>query len=185
MVQPGTLLLLLSVFSINILSAGAWVKPQGGYFFKLSGNYLLTDKEFNHKGEEINYLGNDLVFKDTYFRDINMYFYYEYGITDKITLWGDMAYKSYTSKRTISTVYATNEEIATTNGFADMRILGVYSIMNEPFALSLAAGPKIPLGYSQKPSNDGPALGTGELDVVLHIQWVWCSIIKTAKGAAE
>jgi len=126
----------------NLITAGAWVKPKGGYYFKLSGNYMMTDKEFDYQGNEINYLGNSLVFDDTYFRDINISFYYEYGITDNITIWGDAAYKSYTSKRTISTVYATTEEIATTSGFGDMRILGVYGFLASPVAISFAAGPK-------------------------------------------
>ncbi len=151
--------------SFSILWSGAWVKPQGGYYFKLTANYMLTDQEFNHKGEKISYLGNDLVFDDTQFRDINIYMYYEYGVTNNITIWGDLAYKSYTSSRTISTSYATIEEIASTTGFADLRILGVYGIMNEPIAISFAAGPKIPMGYSRKPENDGPALGTGYVDL--------------------
>ena len=151
--------------SFNILWSGAWVKPQGGYFFKIAANYMSTNQEFDYMGEKISYLGNDLVFEDTQFRDINIYMYYEYGITNSITIWGDLSYKSYTSSRTISTSYAIIEEIATTTGFADLRILGVYGIMTEPIAISIAAGPKIPMGYSKKPENDGPALGTGYVDL--------------------
>ncbi len=151
--------------TLSGLWAGAWVKPRGGYFFKLAANYLSTNQEFNYKGEKISYLGNDLIYSDTEFRDINIYLYYEYGLSDNFTIWGDLAYKSYTSSRTISTLYATTKEIATTTGFADMRILGVYGIMNEPLAISIAAGPKIPMGYSKEPENDGPSLGTGYVDL--------------------
>jgi hypothetical protein len=161
--------IILAVFGAGHVFSSAWVKPRGGYYFKLSANYMLTNQEFNHKGEKISYLGNDLVFSDTRFRDINIYLYYEYGITNRITIWGDLVYKSYTSTRTISTVYATTEEIATTTGFADMRLLAVYGIMLEPVALSFALGPKIPMGYSQEPENDGPKLGTGYVDLESYL----------------
>lgn len=75
--------------SFSILWSGAWVKPQGNYFLKLAANYMSTNQEFDYKGEKISYLGNDLVFEDTQFRDINIYLYYEYGITNNITIWGD------------------------------------------------------------------------------------------------
>jgi hypothetical protein len=136
---------------------------------KLAANYLLTNQEFNHKGEKINYLGNDLVFNNTEFRDFNVYLYYEYGFTDWLTLWGDVSFKSYTSRRTINTVYAITEEIATTTGFADLRLLPTIGIMKVPVALSLAVGPKIPLGYSRQPENDGPALGTGYADLEAYL----------------
>jgi len=164
---PAIILLLL--FIPMTVQSGAWVKPQGDYFFKLGFNYMKTDQEFNHKGEKIPYLGDSFVFSDTYFRDINVYLYYEYGVTNSITVWGDLAYKSYTSEQTISTSYATTKEIATTSGFADLRLLGVYGVMTEPVALSLAIGPKIPMGYSKTPSNDGPSLGTGEIDLEAYL----------------
>ena len=157
--------IILTCFSISTLSASAWVKRHGGYFFKLSANYMLTNQEFDHKGEKINYMGNDLVYSDTQFRDINIYLYYEYGVSDRFSIWGDLSYKTYTSSRTISTAYATVQEIATTTGFADMRLLATYGIMTEPIALSFSAGPKIPMGYSRTPENDGPSLGTGYVDV--------------------
>ncbi len=161
-----TIFTILLIYSgIGTVWSGAWVQPKGGYYFRLSSNYLSTNQEFNHKGEKISYLGNDLVYHDTEFRELNISFYYEYGLSSDFTIWGDLAYKSYTSSRTISTSYATTKEIATTTGFADMRLLGVYGIMTAPIAISIAAGPKIPMGYSKSPENDGPALGTGYVDI--------------------
>jgi len=50
-----------------------------------------------------------------------------------------------------------------------MRILGVYGFLASPVAISFAAGPKIPMGYSKTPENDGPALGTGEVDIEAYL----------------
>ncbi len=93
----------------------------------------------------------------------------EYGLTDDFTVIGKLPFKSYTSKRTVSTVYQTSDELATTSGFADLEISGKYAIIHKPIVFAVESGLKIPLGYSVMPDNDGPRLGTGAMDVDGHL----------------
>jgi hypothetical protein len=167
-------LLIICAFVQNSFG-GAWVQKKGGYFFKLSGTYFFAENEFNHEGEKLKILEERLVFDDVYFRDINFHMYMEYGLTDDFTLIGKLPFKSYTSKRTVSTVYQTSDELATTSGFADLEISGKYAIFRSPVVFAVESGVKIPLGYSETPDNDGPRLGTGAVDIDGYL-WVGGSL---------
>ena len=50
-----------------------------------------------------------------------------------------------------------------------MSLHGRYALLVTPVALSVRAGFKVPLGYEPTPPNDGPPLGTGEVDAELHV----------------
>jgi len=58
MIKKILLSIILTSINMGSLRASAWVQQQGGYFFKLSANYMLTNQEFNHIGEKISYTMN-------------------------------------------------------------------------------------------------------------------------------
>lgn len=150
----------------NLLWAGAWGQKRGGYYLKVSGNYLYTTKEFNHEGNKIDILKDFIVYENTAFRDFSLQLYGEYGVTDWFTFIGDLSFKNLTSKRTeVGVAYFESREISiTTSGFSDIRLYGRFPLIQSPVVFSLQTGVKIPLGYDKVPSNDGPTLGTGETE---------------------
>ena len=159
-----SILISLGLLLTHNLFGGAWVQKEGEYFFKLSTHYLRTNYEFNYNGDRLKILEERLIFNNVYFRDIGLSIYTEYGLSDFVTIIGYLPFKSYTSKRTINTVYQRLVEQVSTSGFSDLNLSGRFSIIQNPFALSVQTGIKIPMGYSDLPDNNGPRLGTGDLD---------------------
>jgi hypothetical protein len=94
--------------------------------------------------------------------------YSEYGLTDYFTFVGELPFKSLTTKRTVASFYG-GDEIATTSGFADLGLYGKLAILENPLALAIQVGARIPLGYSEIPKNNGPRLGTAEMSYEGHI----------------
>ena len=154
--------------------AGAWTQKKGGYFLKLYSNYLFTKNEFNHDSKNVPIFNERIAFKDASFRDINVTFYGEYGLEDWLTLVGSLRFKSLQAEWQSYLVPPTedNEGIPAgprskpgTTGLADLTLGAKTKLFSAPFVLSLQSGVKIPLGYTQRPSNDGAPLGTGDVDL--------------------
>ncbi|UCG53039.1 MAG: hypothetical protein JSW58_05650 [Candidatus Latescibacterota bacterium] len=163
-------ILLFVVASARDISAQAWVMPQGEYFFKLSGSYLSSTKEFNSEGERLEIYKEDASRIDASFRDITFTAYLEYGLTDDFTLVADIPFKILTSEETELAGPGTARKITRTNGgLGDLRVLVRAPILRRPFALSAQGGASVPMGYEQIPDNQGPPLGTGEIDGEFHL----------------
>jgi hypothetical protein len=167
------LTLILVIVIINIyahLHAGAWVQKKDGYYLRIYSSYLFATEEFNHRGEKLDLYEEQFAYTNSYFRDISLIIYSEYGLSNNLTLIGELPFKSLTTKRTLNTVYGPGrDEIATTSGFADLKLSGKLKIIEHPFALSFQAGAMIPLGYSKQPENNGPRLGSGDVNLEGHL----------------
>jgi hypothetical protein len=50
-----------------------------------------------------------------------------------------------------------------------MGLFGKLAILENPLALSIQAGARLPLGYSEEPQNNGPRLGTAQMSYEGHI----------------
>ncbi len=163
--------ILIPIIVPELLVAGAWVQRKHGLYLKLSTSYLLTTKEFNHAGKRLNIFQERIIFEDTSFRDFGVTAYLEYGLLDRLTLVANIPFKILTSKRTEIIGGGSLEQMATihTSGLADFALLGRYAILKNPLAISFQGGINIPLGYKARPSNDGPPLGTGNIDVEGHL----------------
>ena len=160
---------LMSIFLLTAnLYAGAWTQKKNGYYLRIYSTYLFADQEFNYQGESQELYEEQLAYRDNYFKDIGLVIYSEYGLTDNFTFVGELPFKSLTTKRTVASFYG-GDEIATTSGFADLGLYGKLAILNNPLALAVRAGARIPLGYSEEPSNNGPRLGTAEISYEGHI----------------
>jgi hypothetical protein len=155
----------------NQVIAGAWVQRKHGYYFKLSGNYLLATKEFNHEGERLDIFQERIIYKDASFRDFNITAYLEYGLFERLTLIANFPFKILTSKRTEIIAGGLLARKATIHsvGFADLILSSRFALLREPFVLSLQSGIKTPLFYDEKPGDDGPPLGTGKIDLESHL----------------
>lgn len=153
------------------LFAGAWVQRKHAYYFKLSASYLYTTKEFNHEGERLDIFQERIIYEDTAFRDFAVTAYAEYGLFERLTLVTTLPFKILTSQRTEIIGGGLLARIATlhTVGLSDLSVAGRYAFLNGPFALSFQGGMKIPLGYEDKPADDGSPLGTGDVDLEGHL----------------
>jgi hypothetical protein len=114
---------------------------------------------------------NPLV-RDAAYREVVLFSYVEYGISDDWTIIGALPYKILTSKRTEITELADLiREVDVTNaGLSDLT-LGVRRALvrgTRPLAIDLLGS--VPLGYDRSPDNGGPALGSGYADIgaLLH-----------------
>lgn len=157
---------LLFYSAIDSLWGGAWSQKKNGYYLKTSANFLYTNQEFNHLGEKVNILKDFIVYENTAFQDFSIMLYLEYGLMDWITIITDLGYKSLTSKKTeTGLAYFDSRDLSiTTSGFADLKLSGRMVFIENPGVVSLQTGVKIPLGYEKQTQNDGPTLGTGEVD---------------------
>jgi hypothetical protein len=153
---------------ISQLFAGAWTQRKNGYYLRIYSTYLFATEEFSYQGENQDLFEEQLAYKDSYFKDIGLIIYSEYGLTNSLTFIGELPFKSLSTKRTVASFYG-GDEIATTSGFADLGLFGKLAILENPLALSIQAGARIPLGYSREPQNNGPRLGTADMIYEGHI----------------
>lgn len=148
----------------------AWVASEGGYYFKLSGSFLYTEEEFDFKGNRQEIFADDPTRSNSSFRDMSLTAYLEYGLSDAFTLVATLPFKVLTSKATTSIPgEPVRSESLTNGGLADLVVSIRAPLRQSGFAASLQGGVKLPLGYEQDPDNDGPPLGSGEIDAEIHL----------------
>ena len=167
-IKTGILFSLFLVLLNSQLFAGAWTQKKNGYFLRIYSSYFFATDEFNYRGDELKLFEEHLGYENGYFRDISIVIYSEYGLTDNFTLIAELPFKSLTMKRTVTSFYA-SDEVATTSGFADLTLSGKLSLIDAPLAISVQGGVMIPLGYSKEPENNGPRLGSGDINYEGHI----------------
>jgi len=163
---------LLGILGLSLLftwaenaASQAWVKPRGEYFFKLYGAYLFTTREFNSEGELRDILDENASRTGASFRDISFVGYLEYGLTDNLTLVGELPFRIFTSEETVAAGSELKRQVSRTNGgLSDLTVLLRSPVLRRTVAWSVQGGAKFPLGYEKVPDNGGPALGTGEID---------------------
>ena len=151
-------------------TAGAWTQPKGALWLKLSAGYLRTTEEFNHEGERLELLEEDPGSEDAAFRDLNLILYGEYGLLDAVTLVGGLPLKALRSERTglVGGGLLRRQEARNTLGAGDLSLSLRIRLMARPVALAIQTGLQIPLGYDERPDNDGPPLGSGNPNAEIH-----------------
>ena len=164
----------LPLFLVLALLAGdtaaqAWVQEPGGIYLKLSGSYLFTREQFNHTGDREDIFSEKLSRTDTWFRDVSIMGYVEYGLTENYTIVASVPVKILTSRET-KTVLPLVARITRENGdLGDLWLSVRRQVLRMPFAVAVQAGVKVPLGYDQRPENNGPGLGTSERDGEINL----------------
>jgi hypothetical protein len=151
-------------------TAGAWTQPEGATYLKLAVSYLRTTEEFNHEGQRLALLEEDPGFVDAAFRDASLTAYGEHGLRDDLTLVAQLPFKALRTERTslVGGGLLRRPEARNTVGPADLTLSLRYRLRLRP-VVALQGGLKMPLGYRDRPRNDGAALGTGALDVEGHL----------------
>ena len=181
----GIVACLLTATTTTGARAQAWTQKKGGYYFKVAASLFNTDAEFDSNGNR-RYIGaTDTLRTDVTFRDVALTAYLEYGMTDFFTLIAKLPFKILTTEElaTKNPVIGPQEFSLTNGGLADLLVMvrapsplryvsPLYylfkSVAPNSASFSMQGGPKVPLGYEKEPDNEGPPLGSGELDLEIH-----------------
>lgn len=150
--------------------AQAWLAPPDGYYFKLAANYLESGEEFNASGQLQPIFADDPTRTSTSFREMSLLSYLEYGLSESFTLVAALPFKVLTSRDTRSLPGEPVRRNELTNaGLSNLFLSLRVPLVQRSTAVALQGGVKLPLGYEKDPDNNGPPLGTGEVDMEVHL----------------
>lgn len=138
------------------LIAGAWTPSQGGLYFKLSASSFRSSANFNADGDRID-LFADLPGQFSKFRDEGIFAYFEYGLTNRLALYGSLTYKQIEQRTKTAVIDVSIEN----DGFADVDLGLRYRLTEGPNIWSIAFLAKLPYLYDD---DDFFALGNGQED---------------------
>lgn len=148
MVWGSLALFVLAAAQPALCLAGAWTRERGSSYQRVSMNYYNARNKFDNSGSRA-----DLPM-DGRFRDANMGYYMEYGLSDSLTAIGSSYYKSIE--------YKDSAVLRRTYGFSDIEVaLRQLLHRTEASAVSLQGLVKIPEAYDKK---DKLPLGNGQYD---------------------
>jgi hypothetical protein len=135
--------------------AGAWTAKQGASYQKLGVNYFFSDENFDDDGDRKD--------SDADFRDVNLTYYMEYGITDKVTGFASIPYKWIKND-------PDDGGSAETWGIGDQEYGLRYNLFNEDWGVfSIQGLVKVPdLNDDDNGENDLP-LGNDQVDYELRL----------------
>jgi hypothetical protein len=150
----ATLLLLLVSTSPSF--AGAWTAKQHTFYEKLAFNYYFSDETFNSSGNRGRTPNNGK------FTDYNLSNYFEYGLSDNLTVINALAYKWLENED--------NSIRATGKGLGDVDLGLRYKLLDSETIgiVSTQLLVKIPGPYGK---NDALPLGNGQYDTELKLQY--------------
>ncbi len=163
----NTLKALLLLFLMpTLLFAGAWTQKKGSYYLEVSSSYSQSGSEFDFRGDKQDILADFSFYQNTSYRELRFDAYGEYSLNDRFTLVGYVPLKHAIDKRRIVGVgYLDNtDRTTTTTGLGDARLGARIRLWQNAVAVSVESAFKLPLGYDTSNQNEGPALGTGEID---------------------
>ena len=172
--QISALALTLNLVSAQLVYPGAWTQKKNKFFLKMSGLYLHSAREFNHNGNNAPIFAERPGFENASFQDFSLTTYFEYGISDRLTLVSTLPAKVLNSSwdRFIefkdengNIVKESIPESPATSGLSDLSIAGRYLLYDDSVVLSLQGGFKLPLFYDARPDNSGSPLGTSDIDL--------------------
>lgn len=151
---PLVLFIVVSFFNFSASCfAGAWTSNKGEAYNKLGFNYYYTDKIYNGDGDSENFPLNGE------YKDYNLQYYVEYGLTSDLTLISSFYYK-YLEKEDDymeSTIW----------GFSDVDLGLKSKLMGGRMGVLSAQGLiKIPGLYDE---NDPIPLGNGQYDFEIRL----------------
>ncbi len=168
------LALTFNLVPAQLVYPGAWTQKKSKFFLKMSGHYLYSTSEFNHNANNAPIFAERPGFENASFQDFSLTTYFEYGISDRLTLISTLPAKFLNSRwdRFIefrdengNPAKESIPESPANSGFADLSIAGRYLLLDRAVVLSLQGGFKLPLFYDARPDNSGSPLGTSDIDL--------------------
>lgn len=149
-----TVVALLGAFQASTCFAGAWTANKGGFYEKASFNFYYADKSFDRDGNR-----RDLTDHGE-FTDYNLSNYFEYGITDSLTVLNSISYKWLENDNDLSRAKA--------HGIGDIDLGARYRLFQSDAVGVIATQllVKIPGGYDR---NDPLPMGNDQYDTELRL----------------
>jgi hypothetical protein len=147
--------------------AGAWTQPRGDSYLRVTYAWWSTRTRFNADGKKAALEGPGRPERGTEYRDRELRVYGEYGIVDRLTAYGSLAYKRVQLFEPTAIVFGgvLPEATHTTSGIGDVILGGRFRILDGRVPVSVAAEVKAPSGYSPSAS---PSLGNGMVDAAVR-----------------
>ncbi|MEF3169009.1 MAG: hypothetical protein K6360_06710 [Deltaproteobacteria bacterium] len=131
--------------------AGAWTMEKGKMYNRFAFNYYTTDRVYDNDGDSKKMpLGAD-------FRDINLNWYEEYGVTDKVTILSSVYYKWLESEDDFVK--------KTSNGPGDLDIGVRYKLYDGPVVASIQGIYK----YGKLYGKEAPEIGNRQDDLEFRL----------------
>jgi protein XagA len=126
-----------------LTQAGAWTPKSGAAYHKLAAYHFSSDRSFGARAPDLRS-----------YSDTNLTYYFEYGLTDRLTFVSSIPYKRLSSERSSGTVRST--------GIGDIDLGLRYRLLQDgPLVLSTSWLLKAPYAYS---SNAALPPGNGQVD---------------------
>lgn len=146
--------LVLGALSVPSSFAGAWTAKEHGFYEKASFNFYYADKTFNPDGHRRDLADNGE------FTDFNLTNYFEFGVTDDLTVINSLSYKWLENDNDLSR--------ATAHGLGDIDLGARYRLYHSDAAgvVSTQFLVKIPGGYD---GNDPLPLGNDQYDTEVRL----------------
>lgn len=154
--KKANLLFLLTVLLLHTSGgesfAGAWTAPQGSFYEKLGFNYYYSHESFDPKGGRTGASAAK-------FSDYNLTNYFEYGVTNDLTVINSLTYKWLESTSGAAKTSA--------DGLGDVDLGVRYKLFEGSAGIfSTQALVKVPGAYGQ---SDPLPLGNGQFDTELRL----------------
>lgn len=153
--------------------AGAWTQPDAHYYARVSIAGINSMSHFDESGRRVAFRSTGSVPLDAVYESRELRAYLEYGLLDRLTLYGSTAYKSLAMDE--------GRVRRVTSGLGDLGLGGRFRLTGGRIPASVAGEVTVPPGYS---TEDNPALGAGEVDVAFRglVGASWGRIYTTADG---
>lgn len=148
LIQHLLVVILLLGASATVSFAGAWTAPKNTFYEKLAFNFYYSNETFDKSGNRADTANNGR------FTDYNISNYFEYGLTDDLTVINALAYKWLEN----------DDDLRRTKGYGlgDVDLGLRYKLLDNTFGIfSTQALVKIPGPYDQ---SDPLPLGNGQFD---------------------
>ena len=145
------------------LFAGAWTPAKGFTYLKFSANMFQSYANFDIDGHRVEPFENS---PDEFsrFRDENFFLYFEYGLKDRLGIFGSIAYKEIEQ---VTRTRSLPEDVSATNhGFADVELGLRYQLTTGPDIWSVSFLAKLPYLYDD--DTDFFKIGNGQEDLELR-----------------
>lgn len=147
---------------LSLVSAGAWTPEKGAAYLKFSGSIFESFANFNLDGDRFEPFEDD---PDQFsrFREESFALYYEYGLLDRLAIFGSFTYKDIGQRTRLRFI---DEDITVNNqGFADVDLGVRYRLTEGPNVFSISALAKLPYLYDE---DDDFKLGNAQEDIELR-----------------
>jgi hypothetical protein len=153
LVQRSLVVMMLLTASATASFAGAWTAPKNAFYEKLAFNFYYSNETFAKSGKRVDTANNGK------FTDYNISNYFEYGLTDDLTVINALAYKWLEDDNNLRRTKG--------YGLGDVDLGLRYKLMDNTIGiLSTQALVKIPGPYDR---SDPLPLGNGQFDGELRL----------------